>query len=71
MFQSYIYSAPHLQYGVGDDDVVHAVSFVHGGVHRDLQTDEDQGAEAEHCMDTVVKLSSMNHAYHRMFHSDT
>ena len=42
---------PDLQYGVGDDDVVHAVSFVHGGVHRDLQTDEDQGAEAEHCMD--------------------
>ena len=54
LFQSYIYSAPDLQYGVCDDDVVHAVSFVHGGVHRDLQTDEDQGAQAEHCMDTVV-----------------
>ena len=51
VFQSF-YSAPDLQYGVGDDDVVHAVSFVHGGVHSDLQTDEDQSAEAEHCMDT-------------------
>jgi hypothetical protein len=32
---------------VGDEDVVDAV-VVHRGVHGDLQTDEDQGAEAEH-----------------------
>ena len=36
-----------LEDGVSNDDVVHAVGL-HGGVHGDLQTDEDQGAKPKH-----------------------
>ena len=30
------------------DNVVNTVSFVHGGVHGDLKSNEDQGPQAEY-----------------------
>ena len=35
-----------LEDGVGDEDVLDA-GLLHGGVHRDLEAGEDQGAQAE------------------------
>ncbi len=38
----------YLKDRVSNDDIIHAVLVVHGGVHRDLQTVEDERGQPKH-----------------------